>query len=286
MRTLFLLLVNSLLLIRSAVADKPRGIFVLQAVDEANVQESNLQKADGLSIRFKWMSVDKGSTWDWSFVDSQVDRCRKFGKPYMLRMLAGKHSPTRIDGEWFAEAPLPWNETAQSALSQAIEKLGERYASDPLLACVHLTSTANNRSAEMHIADRITLRPDYSHAKMITAWQKSIDSYSSAFPHTALSLNVALKPTGKGEITYPVIDYCKSKLGDRATFQHNALKARISPRWRGHLLILDLGQQGLPIGFQMACPSSNKERFGGSVEEAYRQAGEKSSYFEIYQGDL
>jgi hypothetical protein len=201
-------------------------------------------------------------------------------------MLAGKNSPTRIDGEWYAEAPLPWNETAQSALSQAVTKLGERYASDPLLACVHLTSTANNRGAEMHIADGITLRPDYSHAKMITAWQKSIDSYSNAFPRTALSLNVVLKPTGKGEITYPVIDYCKSKLGDRATFQHNALKAKISPQWRGHLLLLHLGQLGLRIGFQMACPSSNLERFGGSLDEAYRQAGEKASYFEIYQGDL
>jgi hypothetical protein len=232
------------------------------------------------------MSVDKGATWDWSFVDSQVERCRKLGKPYMLRMLAGKHSPSRIDGEWFGDAPIPWNAAAQDALSKAIDRLGERYAGDPLLACVHLTSTANNRSAEMHIADDITLHRDYTHAKMITAWQKSIDSYSSAFRNTALSLNVTLKPTGKGEITYPVIDYCKSKLGDRATFQHNALKARISPRWRGHLLIRGLGQQGLPIGFQMACPSSNQQRFGGSIEEAYRQAGEKASYFEVYQGDL
>jgi hypothetical protein len=51
-------------------------------------------------------------------------------------------------------------------------------------------------------------------------------------------------------------------------------------------LALDLGEQRLPIGFQMACPSSNKDRFGGSLEEAYRQAGEKSRYFEVYQGDL
>ena len=215
-----------------------------------------------------------------------MERCRKLEKPYMLRMMAGKHSPTWIAGEWFGDAPLPWNATAQDALSKAINKLGERYANDPLLACVHLTSTANNRSAEMHIADDITLHRDYSHAKMITAWQRSIDSYSSAFPNTALSLNVVLKPTRRGEITFPVIDYCKSKLGGRATFQHNALKAKVSPRWKGHLLILGLGQQGLPTGFQMACPSSNTDRFGGSIQEAYRQAGVNANYFEVYQGDL
>ena len=45
---------------RPAMAGEPHGIFVLQAIDEANVEESNLQKADGLSIRFKWKSVRQG----------------------------------------------------------------------------------------------------------------------------------------------------------------------------------------------------------------------------------
>jgi hypothetical protein len=82
-----------------------------------------------------------------------------------------------------------------------------------------------------------------------------------------------------------VIAHCQQRLGFRATFQHNSLKASTPMGARHHQLILDLGRDGWRIGFQMACASSNRARFGGSFEEAVARAP-GATYFEIYQEDI
>jgi hypothetical protein len=265
----------------------PLGFFVLQGVDKSNVRDSSLRDRSvaGLSIRVSWASLDKGSNFDWAWLDSQVKRCRAQGKPYMLRMMTGDKSPKWIQGAWYQGAPLPWNTTAQSALSQAIAALGNRYGADPLLVGVHLSSTANSGSAEMHIASGVTNVNGYSDAKMIDAWESAIDSYGAAFPNCALILNATLEPNHRGGITHPVIAYCQQRLSSRATFQHNSLKATTPMDARHHELILDLGRDGWRIGFQMACSTGDRDRFGGTLNQAIARAP-GASYFEIYQEDV
>ena len=265
----------------------PFGFFVLQGVDKSNVRDSSLRDRDtsGLSIRFSWSAIDKGSSFQWSWLDAQVKRCRAAGKPYMLRMMTGEHSPGWILGEWHQGAPIPWNTEAKRALRQAIAALGNRYGSDPLLVGVHLSSTANHSSAEMHMAPGLERASGYSDAKMIDAWEDAIDSYASAFPNCAVILNATLEPNHRGAITYPVIDYCQMRLGLRATFQHNSLKASTPIDARHHQLILDLGRAGWRIGFQMACSTGDRDRFGGTLSEAIAKSP-GASYFEIYQEDI
>jgi hypothetical protein len=263
----------------------PFGFFVLQGIDKENVRSSVLgdPSVAGLSIRVSWASLDNGSQFQWQWLDSQVERCRALGKPYMLRMMTGNDSPAWIDGLWYQGAPLPWDSAAQNALSRMIAQLGNRYASDPLLVGVHLSSTANFSSAEMHLAPGLTTLVDYSDSKIIDAWTSAIDSYSAAFPSCAIILNATLEPNHRGAITYPVIAHCQQRLGLRATFQHNSLKASTPIDARHHKLILNLGGAGWRIGFQMTSGSSSL-RFGGTFEEAVSLAP-GASYFEIYQED-
>jgi hypothetical protein len=265
----------------------PFGFFVLQGIDKKNVRDSSLRdrSISGLSIRFSWSNIDNGSKYEWSWLDAQVKRCRDAGKPYMLRMMTGEHSPSWIPGEWHRGAPIPWNTDAQRALRQAIAAMGNRYGGDPLLVGVHLASTANHSSAEMHIAPGIEFVSGYSDAKMIGAWEDAIDSYGAAFPGCALILNATLEPNHRGAITHPVIAHCQMRLGSRATFQHNSLKASTPVSARHHQLILDLGGDGWRIGFQTACSSEEIERFGGTLGEAVAKSP-GASYFEIYQADI
>jgi hypothetical protein len=282
------LLVGIFVISRNCLAQRaPEGFFLLQGVDKRNVRDSSLRDPSvaGLCIRVSWASIDKGTSFDWAFLDSQVKRCRLLGKPYMLRMMAGEHSPAWIQGAWHRDAPLPWNTTAQNALSQAITALGNRYGGDPRLVGVHLSSTANYDSAEMHIAPGVENVNGYSDGKMIDAWKKAINSYSAAFPNCAVILNATLEPNHRGAITYPVIDHCQMRLGSRATFQHNSLKASTPIDARHHQLILGLGREGWRIGFQTACSSNVRDRFGGTLQEAIELAP-GASYFEIYQEDV
>jgi hypothetical protein len=281
-----------LMLATVLLAREPRGIFVLQEPDRANVSDANLSKAEGLSIRVRWNSIHRSSgPLRWGFLDSQVARCKRFGKPYMIRVMCGKHSPAWISGQWFKNAPVPWNTSAQAALSQFVTMLGARYGADPDLVCVHLTSTCNYANAEMHLCPDIHKASGYSLEKLIDAWRFGIDDYGRAFPDCALALNVSIEPpsprTVKGHLTDATVANCQRILGERATFQHNSLQADLPETARHHQLIANLAAEGWRVGFQMVCPSSNRDRFGGSLATAYAK-GERAGaqYYEVYQSDL
>jgi hypothetical protein len=266
-------------------------IYVLQGVDKDNVSDSSLRAADGFSIRVSWNAIDQGTSYNFKFLDSQIARARKLNKPWMLRLMTGENSPGWLKKKVpiYQDAPIPWNSTAQQALSSMIRRLGERYSGDPLLNTVHLSSTANSSSAEMHLAKGIQNVKGYSDQKIVDAWRSAIQAYSSAFPGQHLALNEAWEPKGSedGRITWAVIADCKAILGGRATFQHNSLKADTSPTAKHHAVILELQKQGWPTGFQTACPAGNRDRFGGSFNEIFSIPGvSKAKYLEIYQGDL
>ena len=249
------------MLVTSATAAPPH--FVLQGVNKANVTAESLKKSDGLSIRF--------SQGNWQFLDSQVARSKKAGKPFMIRMMDTGKNP-------------PWDATALKNHAEAVQVIGRKYANDTGLACVHISSTATHESAEMHTDPAVLQRKDYTVEKHIAAWTHAVNAYAAAFPNTPIVLNASIEPDSKGAVTYPVVAYCKG-LGWRATFQHNSLKASTSLTAKHHQLIVDLGKQGWRIGFQMACPSSNRDRFGGTFEQAVNKAT-GASYLEIYQSDL
>ena len=277
MKTLCIALV--LLSCLVANAQTPRGDFVLQGVDNANVSDDVIRRSDGLSIRFSWASVDGGN---WSWVDKQILRAVKLNRPVMLRMMTGNNSrPARY------ATSMPWNEAAKNRLAEVIWRMGQRYSNNPSVHLVHLSSTANHKSAEMHLDPVVLGNSNYSDKKIVDAWKWAINAYSIAFPTTPLSLNASPEPPGgHSAITNQVVAHCQQTLAGRATFQHNSLKASTGIFADHHVLILNLGKQGWRTGFQAACRSDDRARFGGTVQEAIQKAGPDADYFEWYQSEF
>src|SRR5688572_20321031 len=99
----------------------PRGYFALQPGDPVVLQPGNkriisneqlkLPQVAGLTIRARWSWLHPGDgQFDFSFLDTHVERCRKLGKPYKILVMTGTNcSPEWIGGAWHRGAPVPWS---------------------------------------------------------------------------------------------------------------------------------------------------------------------------------
>jgi hypothetical protein len=154
------------------------------------------------------------------------------------------------------------------------------------VVAVHMSAPATDSSIEMHYPAGLTKAPGYSDAAVIQTWDHAIDTYSQAFPNTALVLDLAMVPDVNGAVTNAVVNYAKSTLGARANFIHNSLHATTSLSYAPQVLVTSLGKQGYNIGFEMIGPSTNTSRFGGTFSAALaigRSAG--ADWYQIYQPD-
>jgi hypothetical protein len=139
---------------------------------------------------------------------------------------------------------------------------------------------------EMFYPAGLTTAKGYSDAAVIQSWDHAIDSYSQAFPNTALVLDLAMVPDAGGAVTNAVVGYARTRLGARANFIHCSLHATTSPDYGPQALVTSLGKQGYNIGFEMIGPSTNTTRFGGPFSAALsigKAAG--ADWYQIYQPD-
>jgi hypothetical protein len=301
MKTIYLGTAFSMLFCTSAVAEtsvrSPQGYFALQPGDPVVLQgkrlvtdaELALPKLAGLTIRARWAWVQpEAGKFDFSFLDAQVARCRKLDKPYKILLMTGRQSsPSWLGGQWFAEAPVPWSPEVARHYAALVAELGSRYASDPLLVGIHITGPTFP-SAEMHPAPRIESVAGYSPKAMVAAWTASIDDYAKAFPQTACILSISVKPPAS-QYLGEVVAYGRSKLGERFTLEHNALKATTSPLAPHHLLIANMARQGVRVGFEMVSAAVNQpQRFGSNNVMDGINLGKAAGgvYFDVYPPDL
>jgi hypothetical protein len=277
----------------------PAGYFALQPGDPAvqragsNRQVSAAQLAlphvAGLTIRARWAWIHPGDDkFDFSFIDEPMERCRKIGKPYKLLIMTGNgSSPQWIGGAWYRGAPIPWSPELKLRYGELVAELGKRYADDPLLVGVHITGPTFP-SAEMHPAPGIDTVEGFSNQRMIDAWKTSIDAYAAAFPRTACLLSISVRRPANVYLA-EVVSYGRTKLGERFTAQHNALKANTQPLAPHHRIIEQLHAAGVRVGFEMVCAAANNAgRFGSaSVMDGIaigKTAG--GTYFDVYPPDL
>ena len=76
-------------------------------------------------------------------------------------------------------------------------------------------------------------------------------------------------------------------VGDLGAVQMNALKASTNTNWKGFYRIVDAKLMGFTTGWQFVGPSTNKDRFGGTFEEAVAKGRlAEPSYWEFYAPDL
>src|SRR5687768_901957 len=70
-----------------AAPRQPTGYFVIQKVGGQNVSDAKLSSAkwDGIVIRERWSAIEPTSTTsDWTFIDQQIARAKKYKKKYVL----------------------------------------------------------------------------------------------------------------------------------------------------------------------------------------------------------
>jgi hypothetical protein len=283
-----------------AAPRQPTGYFVIQKVGGQNVSDAKLSspKWDGIVIRERWSAIEPTSTTsDWTFIDQQIARAKKYKKKYVLGINTGNNAPRWLGVPLYQEAPYPWDPTMLTAHGRMVKKLGERYADDPDLVGVHLSGPTRGPSGslEMQLAVGLTSEKDYSEARVITAWQTCIDQYAQAFPDCALVSKGGVAPGGgKATITQAVFDYLYAKYPDRANVSHCALKAGTQEQALHHRVVVNMGRRGCRIGFEMVGPSVGGKngqkgplrRFGGSFAEALQMAERANAqWLTIYQGD-
>lgn len=277
----------------------PVGYFALQPGDPA-VQRPNsnrqitaaqleLPAVAGLTIRARWAWLHSAAgEYDFTFLDGQVERCRKLGKPYKLLVMTGTNSsPEWIGGEWYRGAPVPWSPELKKFYGELVAELGQRYAADPLLVGVHITGPTFP-SAEMHPAPGIETLAGYSDQKMLDAWVAAVDVYAAAFPGNASILSISVRRPANRYLA-KTIEYGRKKLGNRFTLQHNALKAGTQLLAPHHRVIAEQHRQGVRVGFEMVCGAAdNPARFGSDDVMEGIDVGKKAggTYFDVYPADL
>lgn len=264
-------------------ARKPFGYFALQPGSEdvrpANsgrrISEADLRRplVAGLTIRFRpqWISVN--GRWDFSFVDSCVQRCERTGDAFTLLLMGGGSNPT--------------SESNISFYEQAAKQLAERYERHPLCAGTHITGCSNpGTSEELHWDRPMPAAAIAANKRLIDAWCNSFDK------HVCL-----LAVSGKDAAAMrQLIDYAQAKHPGRVLIKHNSLKQSTSLSAAHNQLIVYAGKKGMPVGFEMVGPAGDAQRFGpGGImagvnkgKELLRGAGldPEKAYYAIYPPDL
>jgi hypothetical protein len=272
-------------------------LFACFAASTVSVHDQVLANAKlaGFHIRDTWAYVEPtSSTHDWRYLDGQITRAKRLGKRLTLGVYCGINSPNWIrtdlglpQVQYIGGAPAPWDIRVTAAHQSMVQALGQHYAGESTIVAVHISSTATNQSLEMHYPNGLTSARGYSDAQMIAVWQDAIDDYSRAFPRTALVLDVAMVPDDGGGVTNAVTSYARLTLGPRINFIHCSLHATTSSTAPVHMTVVTLGRQGARIGFEMLCPSTDRQRFGGPFSTALaigNSAG--ASWYQIYQADV
>lgn len=269
---------------------QPSGFYVMQAVHQANVANSVLAtpRLAGIHLRDTWSLLEPTPTIDsFTWLDDQVARAKSLNKKVTLGIYAGTKSPSWLNAPLISGAPLPWDATVVTAYSAMVAELGAHFRNEAAIDAVHISSPATNNSMEMYLPDGTTTTAGYSDQKIIDVWKSAINSYASAFPNKALVLDVAMVPDAKGAATDAVTAYALQTLGDRINFIHCSLKASTNPFAPHHQTLVDLHEAGGRIGFEMACPSTDTTRFGGTFADALAIGqGAGASWYQIYQADV
>ena len=258
----------------------------------------------GLSLRIGWNQIQtQKGVYDWSFLDSNIRKASTYGKKVMIRVFAGKCTPQWVYGEGavpytFVDTdgvttltmPLPWDSVYLQNWRNFIITLGKRYARKPQVVLIHVTGPCED--GEMYLPESDNqerwLQLGYSEQKLTGAWMTTIDAYALAFPNTSLAINIS-RPVSFGNsmgVVQDVLSYAYSRLGQFLRVQGNWLSAKTSPDFTLFQIVINYANY-TNVGFQMLCPASDVERFGGTLRQGIDNGlNAGASYLEIYGSDI
>jgi len=188
--------------------------------------------------------------------------------------------------------PVPWDPVYQERFSRLIRKLGERYASDPLLVTVTLTC-ANYMSSEMHLPKtpedvqtwkKLGLTSD----RLLAVYRKFTDEWAQAFPGRLVCLHMSpstpFTDRSEDEFAAEIARYAIERYPGRFALQRNTLMGRREMEARASDPMFKFKDQ-LLVGYQSLASFSNPPRQGTIEMAALNFVHADARYWELWEGD-
>jgi hypothetical protein len=275
----------------------PWKTYVMQAVDQANVGDARLRKADGIVIRTKWATIEPAPgqfVLDWP--KAQIARAAGMGKLIQFQVLSGDDAPAWLESLGAkvmkfnrGQIPLPWDEVFQTRYRQMIEHIARNLDWSKV---THFHSIGAN-NAEWHYQQfnngAIYRVDSFNDEAMVNAHVRAVGTLVTNLPRVIIVCDIG---DHNRSWTRRAIDALKAEYAGHVGFQMCALKASTSLGFEGFTRIQQAAAERHHAGFEMIGPSQTNDgrpvpRFAGPFSEAIRKAEmTKAQWLCVYQPDL
>lgn len=232
------------------------GHGVMQQGDRQSVlTEAQIAASDFVVPRDRWKYLEPHpGDYDFSRLDSQIQRAKKAGKKFVLPVMTGADcTPDWVQGDRVNGVLVPWSAHLAASYDLLHELLADKYANDPMLGMVWITGPTIP-SQEMHV-NGFDSAPGFTADKMARAWFDTIDTIANLYPNVSATLSIS---TQKPVLSYldQVIEYAIGVLGDRAVFQVNSLGNQTNMAASHMQKLLELHRRGRRVGAEMVQPGN------------------------------
>lgn len=258
----------------------------------------------GILVRIGWSDLEpKNNQFNWTLLDSQFVRAKRYGKKITLAVLNGPAAPSWLFQQgaqafpYFFRGvvdtlPLPWDSTYLAEWREVIIATGNRYRNDPTLTLVHITHSTYNGlemqlpSTPLDITNWQTR--GFSHSEVINSWQNVMDAFSTAFPNT--SLDVDVHPVLQSDsVSREVVVYGYSHLGARFGVFAAWWSQRNTTVYPEQFALIHTASDSTFATVQMvASGTQDSAQFGeGGLPVALQMAVQnRIRYWEVWESDL
>jgi hypothetical protein len=248
------------------------------------------QGVDGIVVRTTWKDTEaQPGQYDWTFIDSEINRASAKGKMVILIVLPGAYTPAWAEegaqtatftSKYGSSAgqtlilPIPWDSTYLGHWYDFVRALGVRYDPNPTVVNVPAVGPTSI-SAEMSLPDTpedVTqwISLGYTKDRYEAAWKQTLDIYMQTFPHKKVTLTLypglpIPNEAARETVRQDLVDYGVRQYSAQFGIQTSGLSARkqMDPRMGYDLVKSYAGK--ITTGFTLGTAASVKpERLGGS----------------------
>lgn len=219
--------------------------------------EINHPKVDFVVPRDRWKYLEPtDKSYDFSYLNAQIQRIRKAGKKYVLPVMTGAGcTPDWVGGRRVDGVLIPWSVDLSSRYRSLHAALSGIYANDPLLGMVWITGPTFSSSQEMHTNGWDREFENFNNELMRLSWVDSIDTVATYYPNVSAVLSISTQKPVLGYLDQ-VIDYAIKKLGQRAVFQVNSLGKQTDVTAPHIQKLKELKRKGYRVGAEMVQPGN------------------------------
>jgi hypothetical protein len=294
----------------------------MQGIDQVQINDATLAKADGMVLRTRWSAIEKSpGVFDLSYIKGQIARCNRMGKKIYLQILSGDDAPhwlssqgakihqyqeaslqknkvthpdnsieeTEIKKVVLRQIPLPWDEVYLTRYEAMIKHVSQNI---DMTSVTHVPPIgADNSEWHYNQFSGFYSAAGMSDDNMVNAHVRAAGIIAKHMPKVIVTVNIG---DHTRSWTAKAIAALKAKYKGRIGFQMCSLKADNSPTYDGITRIKKAREEGFHVGMETVGPSIGAngqavERFGGPYSAAIKMANDvmgDSGVLSTYQWDL